>query len=638
MILKKVCLFQTPLDPDYNSVFDVNNASWLSNHNIGDSFNINNVFPEFTAYLRPNIDPQDKAFTLNKNSEFTFKYDATTFDFVRKCNWAIFTSINNEDYYYFITSYVVNDNFSAITIKLKWDAWTNNLMNITNNKDLNFIENRHIDDFYIDHDIVRTKNYSTEEKEVNSHSIVLNHVGWQRYNILYLRLWLDMENLKFVYETIESVIENYNGLIPTVNPIGVINIPYAVVDSTTREIVDSAQIYNVGENQNLPFFYPSRLNTILENSTNYNLITPSILFADLTYHPQFKFTYSYNSINNTLTINYTDDIHKVSEYYGFVQLKTGTQLGNAIQGFCSPLEYTDTLFPKEYSPIIESLTYDLPAIPYQSDYTTKSENNIDKYEPRIHQFPFEYISYKYGENNIIIRPKYNVKELYLTQRVKNRINPHISLRYENEEKEYKYYNGVNNGTIPIAKDSLAEFLRNNSAQIIEKQMENLTLLAISTLSMNIPAIIGAGTKTIVGGLRTGVQLYDVNKAQDIYQIPSTFACDNMNYQDDLVRIYNTIADEKMHDEILKNFVLYGVNYQNTGKVSENTRNNFDFIKTSNCRLPNIKNNEDRKIIENAFDRGIRKWHIDTCYIEALKNFDLEYTNLQKSIYTGNSGL
>ena len=124
---------------------------------------------------------------------------------------------------------------------------------------------------------------------------------------------------------------------------------------------------------------------------------------------------------------------------------------------------------------------------------------------------------------------------------------------------------------------------------------------------------------------------DADNRIDSTQIPSIYSTDDFMFQDSIFITKTEIEDEKDKDRILDKFVLYGVDIENYGDVFENSRFNFDYVKTRNCELRKILiNNEDKLKLRNIFNSGVRKWHI-TGYTDAVKNLDTNYVNIQMSL-------
>lgn len=623
MILKQVQIYQTPLDVNYNNVLDLNDETWLNSHELGN--HLTNIYDSITAYYYTATSPTQRAFNLNKETEFTFNYSSSTFDFVRKCNWAVLTSTDDKEYYYFITKYVVNDNFTTITLYLRWDAWTNNIANIVSDTTLNHIERRHIDDFTKPSgNISYGKNFISNEEELPVTRTAEKRQDQSDIVVIYTRYWLKGEHINFEMQP-SGTLDDGN-ILRSLNPIKIVLRPFCFIDRNTREIVN-CQYYFTGESTDpLSMKFPDYPYTQLGVQTIGAQWETSLIYTDFTVCPGLYYFVEEGPVfGKRIRFPYRDLVYadilyngtKFSE--GFVNIPTDSQDGS----------------------FEENLRYSCNTSGLNSVYTSKLFSSI--YEPRIHYYPYEYTSYKFGDNIIDLIPKYNTTKATITYRYENKISPQLHIKFDNELRPVRYYNSQSVGNCPIVIDSLSEYLMNNSNQIKTDSLFSKIGIAISglnTVSSLAGGNISSGISNASGAIK-GIhnlmniesRIKDANERQDTYTIPSIFAIDDINFQDDLIRLFAYVPDTKEKERVLKRFIMYGVNYDNYSAISENTRNNFDYIKTADCNLPNIKNNEDRKIIENAFNKGLRKWHIDTCYSVALETFDMEYTNLQKSIYT-----
>ena len=122
-----------------------------------------------------------------------------------------------------------------------------------------------------------------------------------------------------------------------------------------------------------------------------------------------------------------------------------------------------------------------------------------------------------------------------------------------------------------------------------------------------------------------------NKADTVY-IPQYLAINDTEMQDDIVTLHYEIKDDYDRNKLLHYFEYYGLNTNEVDTPFSDSRLNYDYVQTQNSDLSNIiKNQYEREEIEKALNNGITKWHIDTCYSEAIKTFDRQYINYQNSI-------
>lgn len=118
---------------------------------------------------------------------------------------------------------------------------------------------------------------------------------------------------------------------------------------------------------------------------------------------------------------------------------------------------------------------------------------------------------------------------------------------------------------------------------------------------------GAITGAIRGMVNT-VERQSIISSQSIHSNqPSVIGSDNVVKQIPKI-IYEKWVKESEIDEVLGKVFLYGYTHPQSQSVKYNCRVWFDYCETINCTLPRISNLFDRYTIENAFNRGITKWH------------------------------
>ena len=635
MYISKVYIFKTPLDKEYRSVVDYTSKNMINSQPIYKQCMM--FFDYKLCYER--IAPSVRSINLNKNISITIEYDNIEVDFdnIREYNWLVFVSYPDEKpYYYFIEDYTIHNNLTEITFNLKWDAWTNNLKTMLESNTVNHIERRHIDDFTTpnSNNISYGRNYISDEEECPVNKYCEPDIGDPKYVILYKRYWLNGEHITLTGENGGS----YNfPLLSSLNPIVVFMRPYCVIDKKTREIAPF-QYYRFSDDEpndwqntiGRPFDYFEPY----EAETSGNFST-AILYCDLTTHPQIQFN-----------IDTSQQIVGGIPTYGMRIGGWGqVHFDDVIVAHGFVASFEDMLFTKEYEEFQEDLRYKVATTYMNTVYKSKNFGLMAMYEPRLHQYPYEYTSYKFGQNVVDLIPHRDSEFATLKMYVGNRVSPQLHVKIGDEIRPYGYYKASNFGSLPTVTDSLSQYLLQNASQNATNMIFNRINLAIGALhtvqgaTEKSPDKMMSGVKSMLSSIHNTMNLSsrikDEDSKQDQYNIPSTFAMDDLNYQDDLARIRSLIIDDTYKTRLLKRFNLYGINFDNFGNVFENTRNNFDYVLTSNCLLPIIKDAEDRAEIENAFNNGIRKWHLDTCYIEATKSFDTDYVNIQKSLFYGN---
>ena len=103
---------------------------------------------------------------------------------------------------------------------------------------------------------------------------------------------------------------------------------------------------------------------------------------------------------------------------------------------------------------------------------------------------------------------------------------------------------------------------------------------------------------------------DLKNRQDNYSVPSFIASDDIQYQDFPFILSCEMYDEDEIQTIITRWQRYGYKINKRGSVRENTRIDFDYVKTIDCNLPFITNIRDKNELESAYNNGITRWHIN----------------------------
>lgn len=132
-------------------------------------------------------------------------------------------------------------------------------------------------------------------------------------------------------------------------------------------------------------------------------------------------------------------------------------------------------------------------------------------------------------------------------------------------------------------------------------------------------------------------LYD-SSINTIQQMPSLFgggltsktvsnlASNNYTYFNPVISI-SKWADNGDIEGVLNDMYMYGYKRNTAKSVKENCRTWFDFCQTSSCSLPEITNYMDRNILEQAFNRGVTKWHWGPLGLQS--NFNKNINNIER---------
>ena len=178
----------------------------------------------------------------------------------------------------------------------------------------------------------------------------------------------------------------------------------------------------------------------------------------------------------------------------------------------------------------------------------------------------------------------------------------------------------------ISKNKKGEVNRRiNTIKNVEGSEETVEKL-VNTSSSSPASISGAG---IVGGVVRGVgQGLEIMGSATSPNMPSVLSNNNIEMQIPRV-ITEQWADERELYDLLANLHLYGYTHGEVKSVKNNNRVWWDFCRTEGCSLPGITNYMDRYELEDAFDRGVTKWHAELSAFGFAHTFDRNRNNVER---------
>lgn len=190
---------------------------------------------------------------------------------------------------------------------------------------------------------------------------------------------------------------------------------------------------------------------------------------------------------------------------------------------------------------------------------------------------------------------------------------------------------------PVGKyvDSLELYYMNNQNQIGVKTAKSISSMAFGAVS----GVMGGymlGPIGAIGGMQSftngmfdyamlNAQAADIDNALDNYSIPSFIGSDSV-YIDGVFEVDCEIRDENMKRQFFYDSHCNGIRVADSMTAGQVNKELFDFMKTNGCNLPDIPVIIHRREIEKAFDRGIRKFHISATNKQAAFNCEAEYAN------------
>ena len=656
MIIEKITLFKSNLDMNYKNVLDY---SWYKPLNIENVLiDIKNIFEykDITLSKTKSIDGNmSETLTVNINE---LPNDFKEYNYIAITGRAYPEPASDKTVlFYFINSYEYAFSNEAIghtiNLKLKWDSWTNNIINIYNNKSKNLclIKRRHKDTVSLRESTSDTQktfssvNLLTDELDVTTESEVTD----SGKKVLFARIYLSPDaSVTGVYKLYAPSLFTYGG-IASMYPIRIMYIPVCVIDEKTRKIIDNYKFYkckwtddsNFEDQYDLfrlnysilnafaPFPPGNQPITVHENpsssETTSFIINSKYFITDrgIVSNIDFSFhsPYSYRFVDSDNEAVYFSA--EMSRYFSKITNSTadGTE---ALFGFAG------TYKKDKFIKWTKDVNYKFVLNGIDRTITNEVRELI---EPRIHQYPYEYFSIYSNTVEIPLIPDYDTNYFNIEMATINVTTPYLRIYRDTQPFNIKKYYISNSGSLQLSTDSLNEYLRNNSEKITERAVMGSISTGISMLTSKNSIEVAKNALSGIGNITSIIaQKADADNKADTVYIPQFLAINDTEMQDDIVTLHYEIKDDYDRNKLLHYFEYYGLNTNEVDTPFSDSRLNYDFVQTQNSDLSNIiKNQYEREELEKALNNGVTKWHIDTCYSEAIKKFDRQYINYQNSI-------
>ena len=573
MKITSITFYKTPLDDSYRNVFDFGN--YEETGNIYKQF-LDLTFPKKVISLASVRSVKE----TNGNCTFTL---FTEYADIREYNYVCI----NGDKFYFVTDYVSqNDgNHASVGIILKWDAWANNLnaLSDTGNIDTNVIERRHTERFYAGNSGNAIRQYNTVAEGDSPNHIVkdissVNMVLWQAFRF---------DSDVFIKNS-SGTLFYYAGLIGTQSVKTPVTFnPVFTYNAKTKTLTRVSKVN--GEIKNYANIYSSSLKSSHILSSWFTFLAPiqasvtadgeiTILNTDLTN------TYLYEKQGSE-----TVQIGGTSDYFMTVRdPDTWWEI--------RPMP-TDVYYRKAKGSVTPTIT---------TDYFTRNIPAVRNAESKLYTYPYNYTKFKIRDKEHINvnTDRYDDFEVILDARDKT--TPILRFTEFGNADNTPVYVPIPSQNI-ISVDQLDLFNRNNG----ESAYTNLGLGIVSKVltgaSTGNAGMIASGATDLIGFYANQT---DLKNRQDNYSVPSFIASDDIQYQDFPFILSCEMYDEDEIQTIITRWQRYGYKINKRGSVRENTRIDFDYVKTIDCNLPFITNIRDKNEIESAYNNGITRWHIN----------------------------
>ena len=232
-------------------------------------------------------------------------------------------------------------------------------------------------------------------------------------------------------------------------------------------------------------------------------------------------------------------------------------------------------------------------------------NDVKLYDPRIYCKPF--VDLQFICNNLSV-PIEIIQDRTKFKAIVNfggKTNPLVTC-FLNDDIISSYNTLAGIGNIPTSVNKWESFLT-----------KTITTVGLSTIGGALGGI-GGGAIGVAGGAIGGLMSSGANAVQDVVNTasqpthtsqPSELAGDNIPRHIPKIVINKWVADKEL-EGIVGEIYTYGYRYRTTRSVKYNCRVWFDYCQTEECKLPLIPNLQDRETLQNAFNRGLTKWHYD----------------------------
>lgn len=618
MLVANYQLFKTGLDPAYTNVYDGYTTETQY-------YNFLNTFPVKTPVVdilpegnNRSIKSKDGNMFLVINMSYDdimfYGYNYVMLDYVK-----IYDEFESPRRYYFITNVEsLNDEYTPTSTRnpscrltLKYDAWANNYVeNIRNDTHMQKVA-RLTQNHYLpgagETPQVIVKN-DVPNMEPTSRNLNYDNIVGEGLLCLGMQLAYEKCSIK------NGDIEVKDSVMPSQRNAPVIYVPVkwytkdagttgtiTLIDSSgdIRTVIGSNGIFTLQDYVNHVAvldawltFYGCNVSEIPDSEGRYQLINSYIVNVDL-YTTGEETPLSFTAIAAT---NYT------------------------------------------YTKVIDCRNY--LQFPSTTDYSKQGYAELSQFSEELNIYPFKSKALKVGND-------------FLNMSINNVQTQSITITRNNSTTAYIVWNrftnnnartALNNKDFQVGKyvDSLELYYMKNSNIAQVNEARAWTKIGFATAK----SAIGAGLLSATGGtvgygsLTSGFEnlaggildihtidaiARDANNALDSYDMPPNIGSDSY-YFDGVFECDTSIENETSKMSYFYETHFNGSYVSGYATINNTERKFFDYIRTEGCSLPNIPVLTHRIEIENASNRGIRKFHINYTYKPPLISLDAEYCN------------
>ena len=584
MKIKSLTLYKTLLDSEYTNVIDGGLRSSLSNKTLKTTI--------FDAYYSPrviyNTDNNIKS-TKQSDGVMTVVIDIPYDTILNEgFNYAIINDGATNFYFFIVSGSSLNDGQTpSCSILLKRDAWCNNIGQITDHteKDRNMVVRSHMERVWTPGDNTFRANHIMSNDVTNirmEDSIIYDQTSL----VVWVGFRLSPDAYAGTTDESRTQLKNMSGMLgfaPSELACPVFYVPLCIASLES----DATLSYSY----NLTFNGTTMSNSVTDVKNRVNFFSDIFLEAFITTTPPFHYSLSGSSITVNGSFTSTAILYDTD---GTPVYNTGMTVR-----YCSAGPDNSNVTTSG------SYTYMSPMDNFTADDSTGSLyfDPFAKYEdvlylePRIYTTPFVRLQFNYGS----FSEEYNTPFRPIAHSYK------IDRKYSTSPFIYTYLDGKLRGFSPTQSVGRLPTTPNKWDSFLTSALINTAQSTISGAMVG--GWAGAAGGAVGGLLSAGAQAATIATTTTQPQVPSTLAGNNVPLLFPHYRV-SVWKDQSDVEDICGKCFVYGYTFPRVASVFSNCRVWFDYCQTEECNLANFTNYLDRKELEQAFNRGLTKWHYD----------------------------
>lgn len=267
---------------------------------------------------------------------------------------------------------------------------------------------------------------------------------------------------------------------------------------------------------------------------------------------------------------------------------------------------------------------------------------LQAYSEELSIYPFKGTAIKVGDKEIPL--KYNgIANYVIKVSRENSVVPKLTIIGKTAASEILMYEYPLNTTSFVVGNYVSSkeiFMLNNANQIRTKQMQQISNIIFGTVRAGAGAAAGVNGKDSTGTILSGAQqaadgafnlanidsqIRDADKALDNYYIPASIGTDDP-YIDGVYKVNLSVNSEELRLPYFYDTHNNGSYCCTSATINSTNKKVFDCIRTDNCSLECVPNIVHRIELEQAFNRGVRKFHINAEFQHSVIQLNPSYGN------------